>query len=142
MTATEKGAPVKSLLRIVLLATLGLGLLASPVAAGSYKRVIKPGQLLPVLAQEKSGRTSAFVHGVGSSWTYYSCPLTIPTGKIITGLSFQHAATGATIATVELAASNPGQTPASVVVYQATSQTLGASADFITIPGSFTPGLS
>lgn len=142
MTDTEKGDSVRSLLRIVLLATLGIGLLASPVAAGTYKRVIKPIQLLPVLAHEENGRTSAWVHGVGSSWIYYSCPLTIPVGKIITGLSFQHSASGSTIATVDLAASNPGKTPASVVVYQAASNTLGASADFVTITGSPVSGVS
>lgn len=133
---------MKSLLRIFLLATLGLGLLASPVAARSYKKVIKPNQLLPVLAHTVSDRTTAYVRGVGSSWIYYSCPLTIPAGKIITGLSFQHFATGATIATVDLAASNPGQTPASVVVYEAASNASVASVDFVTITGSLAPGVS
>lgn len=133
---------MKSLLRILLLATLGLGLLASPVVARSYKRVITPNQLLPVLPHVKSGRTSVFAYGVGSSWIYYSCPLALPPGKIITGLSFRHATTGATAATVDLVAANPGQTPPSVVVYAAASQPLGAFGEFATIPGSLTPGAS
>lgn len=142
MTATEKGVPVKILLRTVLLATLGLGLLASPAAAASYKRVIKPSQLLPVWPQATNGRTSAFVQGVGVEWIYYSCPLVLPPGKIITGLSFQHVAGGSTIAVVDLAAANPGQTPASVVVYEAVSNALVATPDFVTVTGSPVSGVS